>query len=262
MDFTTGLLVFLLFVLGISTGSFILAMVWRVHNNISLLSPRSRCDKCGHKLCWFELVPLISYWFWRKQCRYCKRKLSPMYFFAELFVGLAFVGIYYTILHQPGCSMMDAACVAEFNKMIGVFLVLFTLGLSDALYMELPDMFTMPVVFFLLVNIIMKYPETLAMSLVSAVIAAGFFAVQWVVSRGRWVGSGDIILGAIIGLLLSWQLALIAIGLGYVLGAAYALAAMAFGKLTKKDRVPLGTFLAIATFAVFWYMPFFNSLVL
>ncbi len=39
---------------------------------------------------------------------------------------------------------------------------------------------------------------------VAAVVGAGFFLLQYVVSRGRWIGGGDIRIGAMMGMMLGF----------------------------------------------------------
>lgn len=184
-----------------------------------------------------------------------------MHFFVELFVGLAFVGIFIASVILPEqCSVINSACVNQFYGLIALFLVLFSFGLSDALYLELPDMLTFPVIIFLVFSVLLRNPGTLGIHAISVAVAAGFFGVQWLLSKGRWIGSGDIILGVVTGLLLPWQLAIIAIGLAYIVGAVVAVVLVLANRLNRGDVMPLGALLSASTFIVVLMRPFFEGL--
>src|SRR3989339_835436 len=59
--------------------------------------------------------------------------------------------------------------------------------------------------------------------LISGIIGGSFFLFQFVVSRGRWIGGGDIRLGLLMGFALGWPYILVAIFLAYFMGAIITL---------------------------------------
>ena len=102
--------------------------------------------------------------------------------------------------------------------------------------------------------------------LLAAVVGGGFFLIQYVVSKGKWIGGGDIRLGFLMGIILGWPQILTALFIAYVLGSLISVGLLLFSKKHMSDKVPFGTFLAIATFLtmlygqqlVHWYMNLFN----
>lgn len=85
-------------------------------------------------------------------------------------------------------------------------------------------------------------------SLFPATIGGGFFAAQWVGSRGRWIGSGDIIVGAGIGFLLNdVTLIVFALAVAYVVGAVIASVLLLSHRVTFKSRLAFAPFLAAGT---------------
>ena len=44
---------------------------------------RSRCDRCGRTLRWYELVPLVSYLALRGRCRTCGTSLARVHLYRE-----------------------------------------------------------------------------------------------------------------------------------------------------------------------------------
>src|SRR5579871_5847178 len=97
------MLIFILIVVGLAAGSFVNALVWRVHEQskkkksaeLSILKGRSMCPRCKHELAASDLIPVLS-WLWlRGKCRYCQKPISPQYPVVELAVALVFVSSYF-----------------------------------------------------------------------------------------------------------------------------------------------------------------------
>src|SRR5436190_6443584 len=89
-----AIFIFFVFALGACIGSFLNVVVWRLPRNESLVTPPSRCPKCGHKLAWFDNIPVFGWIFLRGKCRYCGEPISPRYPIVEAITGLLFVGYY------------------------------------------------------------------------------------------------------------------------------------------------------------------------
>ena len=100
------------------------------------------------------------------------------------------------------------------------------------------------------------FGDSLTGAAFGALIAGGFFAAQYVVSRGTWIGGGDIRLGVLMGLLLGWERTLFALFVAYVGGAFISVLILAAKKGDRKTQLPFGAFLAPATIvALLWGMP-------
>jgi prepilin signal peptidase PulO-like enzyme (type II secretory pathway) len=82
-----------------------------------------------------------------------------------------------------------------------------------------------------------------------ALIGSGFFLVQYVLSRGRWIGGGDVRLGVMMGALLGWPNILVALFVSYILGAIVAIPLLIMKKKGMKSEIPFGTFLSVGTLA-------------
>lgn len=82
---------FLIFMAGASLGSFILALIYRREEGISIVSPPSFCDYCGKRLGVFDLIPVFSFIFLKGKTRCCGKKISKDKLFAEISLGLAFI---------------------------------------------------------------------------------------------------------------------------------------------------------------------------
>lgn len=85
----------IIFTMGTLFGSFYTLAVYRIPKKIDITHTHSFCPNCGHKLGFFELIPVWSYMFLGAKCKQCKQKIRPRYFILEILSGLAFVLIAY-----------------------------------------------------------------------------------------------------------------------------------------------------------------------
>src|SRR5687768_17874608 len=82
---------FLAFLFGIIIGSFLNVCISRWPDDLSVVSPRSRCPRCARPITWYENVPILSWLVLRGRCRGCRESISAMYPLIELTVGLLWV---------------------------------------------------------------------------------------------------------------------------------------------------------------------------
>ena len=83
----------LIFILGLTVGSFLNVLIDRLPNDKSILG-RSYCDHCKKTLSWKDLIPVLSFVYLRGKCRYCHAPLSYQYPIVELLTGLLFIATY------------------------------------------------------------------------------------------------------------------------------------------------------------------------
>jgi prepilin signal peptidase PulO-like enzyme (type II secretory pathway) len=89
--------------------------------------------------------------------------------------------------------------------------------------------------------------------LLGLAVGAGFFGAQYVISRGTWIGGGDLRLGALLGVMLGWPVVLVALFLAYVVGGFVAVILLLNKRVEAKTALPFGVFLAPAGLAaLFW----------
>ena len=89
------ILYILIFCIGIVFGSFYTLAVYRIPKTEDITHTHSYCPNCGHKLGFWDLIPLLRYLFLGGKCRYCKEKIRPRYFIIELLSGLFFLSVAY-----------------------------------------------------------------------------------------------------------------------------------------------------------------------
>lgn len=221
----------LLAVLGACVGSFLNVIVYRLPRRQPVLNSRSACPACGRKLRWRELVPLVSFILLSGRCRACGRRISWRYGAVEAGAALLFLA--------GGLLSPDWRWLALYLVVVSFFLVLFVYDLYHYL---VPDRISLPAIFAVLF-LGAAFGRPLLSLLLGAAAGAGWFLAQFLLSRGRWVGGGDIRLGLLMGALLGWPRVWLGLMLSYAAGSLIALVLIALGKKTLKSRLPFATIL-------------------
>lgn len=229
------------FILGAAAGSFVNLLAARTVAGQSPIVPRSFCDACTKALLWFDNIPIFSFFLLRARCRFCRSRISYQYPIIEAVTGLLFV------FAASRAGALDWQLIASWIAMAA----LVALFLTDFRAMVLPDRITLPaIVLLLLIDLVFLQVSILSLFL-AVLLGAGFFLVQYLVSRGEWVGSGDIRLGLLMAvILISWQKVALALAVAYVIGAIISLPLLILKKKNLKSEIPLGTFLVIGTLVV------------
>lgn len=145
---------------------------------------------------------------------------------------------------------LTSASAPTFMHHLVTFVLLFILFLCDLWYMEMPESVLELTMVWAIVALIFFTMGDVVHPLLTAAGIGGFFLVQYLVSSGRWIGSGDIFFGVAMGLLLGWPLGIAALVLAYVLGASIGGVLLATGRMRRGAHMPLGSFLTAATFLV------------
>lgn len=233
----------LIAVFGLIVGSFLNAVLYRLSVNDSALRGRSYCPACRHELAARDLVPLVSYALLRGKCRYCTKPISLQYPIIEAVTACAFIAIYLRF-----GSLFDLR-IGLYFVYVAFLIVIFTYDLIH--YLILDSVILTSVIVSFVGNLLLGV--SWSSMLIAGCITAGFFGAQFFLSRGRWIGGGDIRLGFLMGVMLGWPLVLVALFLSYVSGSIIGIGLILFGKKTLQSKVPFGTFLTAGTLAALFY---------
>jgi leader peptidase (prepilin peptidase) / N-methyltransferase len=82
------------FAVGAVVGSFLNVVIARLPKGESVVSPRSRCPRCGKAIAWYDNIPIVSWILLRARCRDCGLPISPRYPFVELLTAVLAVAIF------------------------------------------------------------------------------------------------------------------------------------------------------------------------
>lgn len=234
--------------LGLSFGSFLNVVVYRLPAGLSLFYPPSRCPTCGHTLGATENVPVLG-WLWlRGRCRWCKTAIASRYPLVEGLMGLLFAALFWRF----GWG----------TEALGYGILLFwlvALALIDLDTLTLPNALTQSgLVLGLLVQTVWGWQrgETIA-QLMAAI--GGMVLGLWLLEIIRFLGTlwlgqpamggGDPKLAGLIGAWLGWKLLLVSVFFACSLGALMGVGAIALGRLQRRQAMPFGPFLALGAIA-------------
>jgi prepilin signal peptidase PulO-like enzyme (type II secretory pathway) len=254
-------------VFGLLIGSFINAVVWRLHQQsrqtkpelesqgLSITKGHSMCPHCRHELAPIDLIPVLS-WIWLKgRCRYCGQPISIQYPLVEVLTGGLYGASY--ILIQPS----GALGWLEFGFWLYLLTSLIILAVYDIKWMLLPDVVLLPAVAvtgaYRLIQAIMGAPVNVWLfPVLAAFLAGGVFYALAAVSQGKWMGGGDIKLVFLMGIILGLQKTALALLLAFNMAAVVSLCLIAVKALRHQERprlIPFGPFLAAATGIAYLY---------
>lgn len=221
-----------LFMLGAIFGSFGNVLIFRVPTD-KTLGGRSHCPHCGEQLNMIDLIPLFGFLLRGGKCKYCSIEISRQYPLIELISALLFpVALY----------------IANYNIITGLLLgfalwLLLLIAVIDYRVQGIPDLLSIPFV-------VLGFAYGLMQGTVdpiSIAIGVTFFGLQWIVSHGNWVGSGDIVLIIGMGAIISpWPLMIVCIFSAYILGAMLASILLITGIKKRRDHIAFGPFLAFS----------------
>ncbi len=201
---------------------------------------RSHCPYCGKTIRLHELIPVISFLLLEGKCSGCHHRISWQYPLVESASAILF---WLAIALFPE-SPLSAVWTA-----FGLWALLL-IAVIDAHTQSIPDILSLLVAIMGLA--LHWWLGDLAFG--GALIGLAFFGLQWAVSKGRWVGSGDVLLAGAMGLFLSsWQLMLVALMAAYIIGATFAVAGLLLQKTKAGQSIAFGPFLVMGTILAFVY---------
>lgn len=251
------LLGLIFFTFGLIIGSFLNVVIFR-YNTKSSLGGRSACMSCQKKLCWYELVPLVSFLTLSGRCLACKSKIDIQYPIVEFLSGVVFVSLF--LKFQDLFLTHPRMFFFSFTYYALAFSLLLVIAVYDLRHKIIPDMlvFVFGVLSFLglfLFSFDVFNPHLPSMmSLLSGLLVAIPFALIWAVSRGTAMGLGDAKL--VIGL--GWLLGLSRVASGVVSafwsGAVIGVLLLVFSKrYGMKSEIPFAPFLILGAFVSFLF---------
>jgi len=248
----TIILIIIVFLYGITIGSFLNVCIYRLPAGQSVILTRSHCTKCEKDIRFYDLIPIISYIFLNGKCRFCSEKISIRYPIIELLNGILYIIAFLkfgisaeTILYCLLSSVLLVIVIIDYeHQIIPNELVIVTIAIG---------------IFY----------NILKGEIVHQII--GFFAASSIlyliaiISKGG-IGGGDIKMVAAFGFCIGWQKILLSLFLGSLVGSVVAIYLMFYKNYNRKTAVPFGPFIAIGIYIsimygtdlINWYLKVFN----
>ena len=233
---------FIAFLLGASLGSFVNVVALRtVADKKWWGNERSKCDKCGRILSFYDLLPVLSYLILRGKCRSCNAPISLRHIISELLMGF----IAALLVCYLGFSQSLILSLAMLP-----FLLFHTLTDIESGYIY--DFWCFAMVIVALSLRLLGGSSGVIDGLLGMVLGFGVILFIILCSRGG-MGFGDAVLMLGIGAFLGWKMTLLALYMGFLAGGVFVVPLLVVKKVSRKDAIPMGPFLMCgALLAVFF----------
>lgn len=255
-------------VVGLLVGALVNAKVMRTKESLIFTTARS-CSICAEPASIHELLPVFGYLAVKGRCRRCKAVVPWQYPATEIAFAVLFAIFAARVLGLWGFDLPSYVSQTEYlllfvrDALMSTALIL--VFVFDYRAYIIPDRITIPaMIAAILCNVALGVPVTAI--LLGGFLLGGFFALQYLLSHGKWVGGGDIRMGMLMGFLLGPWVGLVALLISYIAGAIVGTGLLLSKRRQLGSHVPFGTFMAIGTVIALlwgnqilnWYLGFFG----
>ena len=231
----------LAFIFGLIYGSFINVIIFRLPENLSIISPRSFCPKCKSKIPFYNNIPLLSFIIQKGKCFSCKHLISIQYPIVEFLLGLICL-LSYKFLILPDSIF--------FSLISGLLICIVVI---DYRYFIIPLELIISILIICLPYIL--YFSDWRYHIYGMLMGIGYlslvFIFTWIITKKQPLGFGDLQLILILGLWLGPLKILSTIFLGSILGIIYWIYLGIKNGYVKNIKLPFGSFLSIAAIIMY-----------
>ncbi len=235
----------IIFLYGIVIGSFLNVCIYRLPKGENIVTAGSHCMKCSHRLKPYELIPVFSFLFLKGRCRYCKTKLSCQYPIVEAGNGMLYVIIF--IVNELTLQSAFYCCLTS---------AMLVLSVIDYRTMEIPFGINLFILGTGVILTVLDYERYIS-HFIGFLSVSLFLLCCFLVTKGKGIGLGDVILMAAAGLGIGGLNIWLALIFGCLIGSVLQIIKMI---LTGEGRkFAFGPYLSIGIFiAMLWGNTFFE----
>jgi leader peptidase (prepilin peptidase)/N-methyltransferase len=218
----------------------------------NLLTPRSRCPKCGHQIGAMENIPVFSFLWLRGKCSACAARISWRYPLIEAATALLSA----VVAWQLGFGWQAGAALL-------LTWALIPLTLIDYDEQLLPDVITLP---FLWLGLLLSLGQWFSDPISAIIGAVAGYLSLWtlyhlfrLLTGKQGMGYGDFKLFALFGAWLGWQYLPQIILLSSLVGALVGISLIVFRGRDRAKPIPFGPYLAAAGWISLLWGPAINQ---
>ena len=233
----------LLFIIGGIFGSFYNVCIYRLPNNLDIVSKNSFCIKCKYKIPFYLNIPIVSYIFNLGRCRNCKNKISISYLIVELFTAILFVYSY----RLYGLNFEFVGYIIFYSSLIIIFF-------TDLKFYLILDKITIPISIIGLLLTFFNF-NPFGVSIYESVIGGviGYlviFVIRYLFFKIRKIegmGLGDAKLFLMVGIWLGIKSIYLILASSALVGALVGILIIYVYKKDRNFQIPYGCFIVIAS---------------
>ncbi|MBF7095758.1 prepilin peptidase [Alkalibacter mobilis] len=233
---------FVFFLLGLTIGSFLNVVIYRIPEGESIAQPPSHCPSCGTRLKPLDLVPIFSWLFLKGRCRHCSTNISPRYALVELLTGIVFLFTYIKF-------GLDWYIIVAF----GFMAVLIAMTFIDMDHQIIPDELNIfLIVFFVATNLFISYIPWKDAIFGALIGFAPLFLIV-LLTGGSGMGMGDVKLMFALGLYLGFWNSILTVFLSFIYGGVFGVLLLVTKIKGRKDAIPFGPWIALGAVTAFYF---------
>lgn len=231
----------MVFLFGISIGSFLNVVILRLPRNESLIKRSSHCMTCGAKIRARDLIPVFSWLALKGKCHSCGEKISPRYPIVESLNGLLFV-LTFWVFDINAESIITCILMS----------LLIIVGFMDWDTMEIDERILGMIALLVIPSQIFTDQPTIEQRIIGALIISVPFFIIGEVSRGfikkkfgedfRAIELGDTLLMIVAGAYLGTKAIIVSAFLGIIIGAV---AGLINKIISGESKFAFGPFLSV-----------------
>lgn len=233
------ILYLIIFLCGISVGSFLEVVAFRIPRGLSIVKPGSYCPECKGKIAFYDNIPLISYMILKGRCRNCRVRISPFSFLIELLTGLLFILTFFYF----GLSLQMLSGIILCSTLIAVSFI-------DIKFRVIPNIIVLP---FTVIGLGLSIFTNTGKWWYPFVFAGGAFTFMLIINLiyPKGMGMGDVKLSLMIGAFLVNNV-ITGLFLGFIAGAIFGIIVI-IKKRKLGQTIPFGPFISLGSIiALFW----------
>jgi len=232
----------LFFILGSIIGSFLNVVIYRLPQNISIVSPRSFCPECSEMIPFYRNIPIISFILQMGKCNHCAKKISIRYPMVEIISAIALV-ITMQLIPYPEAVLF-----------YWMFVHLLVLSIIDQKWMQIPLSILISMALGLL-GYHLIWTADLMLPLSGLMVGIGFIVfvlgLNWLIFHKQTMGVGDLIIVAILGAWLGTIQIFLSIFLASILALTAFLAFSIFNGFSRSKSIPFVPYLSISAILIY-----------
>jgi len=215
---------------------------------------------CNEGLKFYEMVPVLSYVTLRGRCRNCLSHISIQYPIVEAVTGIVFLLLFW----QFGIPEVSLVGIVVGALPYIFFAILIAASVYDIRHFILPDLL-LAIAAVVGIALALLDATPLLIHLGGSLVMSILFFVIWGVSKGKWMGFGDVKLAVVVGLILNIQQAVLGLLFSFWIGALWGIFLIMFKGYSRKMQIPFGPFLVLGAFIAFTvgtqFLAWYNSLI-
>ena len=181
------------FIFGTVPGSFLNVLIYRIPEEISIVSPRSFCPHCKSDIPFYRNIPLITFLYQGGKCSMCQKNISLQYPIVEFLSGIIWGWSFSNFTFGPALFITILSSV------------LLVVSWIDMKRMIIPLNLILIAVVVVVIGValqILPWQNSIYGSIVGPVSFGFVLGITYLISKRQAMGYGDIQLSAVLG---AWQ---------------------------------------------------------